>query len=77
MGPQRLALGLYIQEGLNMARRCWQDELRHIEEMAGYASDEYIQALDRSRTCMLPCGHEGSHEWTDDDDILVTFADEN
>lgn len=53
---------------------CWTDELEFIEETGGYASDEYIQALNRSRTCLLPDGHDGAHEWTDDDDIRVTFA---
>ena len=59
-----------------MMARCWKDELEYIEEMSGHTSDEHIQALDRSRTCMLPCGHDGSHEWMDDDDICVSFADE-
>lgn len=27
-----------------------------------------------SATCMLAAGHDGDHEWTDDDKITVAFA---
>ena len=27
-------------------------------------------------TCLLEKGHSGSHEWTNDADILITFASE-
>lgn len=26
-----------------------------------------------STTCMLPLGHDGSHKWTRDDEIQITF----
>jgi hypothetical protein len=26
-----------------------------------------------STTCMLAKGHEGEHEWTRDEDIIITF----
>lgn len=30
-----------------------------------------------STTCMLLADHEGPHEWTRDDEIVMTFADDN
>lgn len=41
---------------------CWEDGPR-----AG------IWPRDSSTTCMLKDGHEGAHEWTRDDQILVRF----
>ena len=28
-----------------------------------------------STTCFLPDGHDGPHEWTRDDEIMVTFPE--
>ena len=42
---------------------CWESEREWIEETYG------------GRTCMLPEGHDGPHEWTPDDEIVLCFKD--
>jgi hypothetical protein len=32
------------------------------------------RADDRGQTCMLADGHDGPHEWTPDDEIVVEFS---
>ena len=59
---------------------CWMGRTEWIEQTYGYLSDEYIAdaaaAYDgkMSATCMLPDGHDGPHEFTDDDQIRISFA---
>jgi uncharacterized cysteine cluster protein YcgN (CxxCxxCC family) len=50
---------------------CWQDYQSTLE----MDSQEYYDALASGcgKTCMLPRGHEGEHEWTNDDEIVITF----
>lgn len=43
---------------------CWEDGPRHGE-------DE--KSLGVGSTCLLPDGHDGSHEWTRDDEFEVNF----
>lgn len=40
---------------------CWVDGLDHADGCG--------------TSCMLPEGHQGPHEWTRDDEIIVTFPD--
>ena len=44
------------------------------ENTFGSLSDEYINTyINGNATCMLPAGHDGPHEWTPDDEIVVAF----
>lgn len=54
---------------------CWKDKLADIEDRYGFGSPEYWDefATDERFTCLLPLGHSGPHELTNDDDILITF----
>lgn len=53
---------------------CFRDRRDWIEETYGYLSDEYIESyVDDSATCLLEDGHKCPHEWTPDDEILLTF----
>jgi hypothetical protein len=58
---------------------CWKDEKECIEEIFGRDSQEWFDCWERyehgGRTCMLAAGHEGSHEWTRDSDITVSFEE--
>lgn len=45
---------------------CWEDGPRD------FTSDSY-----GGSTCLLPDGHPGEHEWTPDDQITVSFADDS
>ncbi len=51
---------------------CWED----YEYTLDMHSQEYydLMASGTGQTCMLPKGHEGEHEWTDDDQIIITFT---
>ena len=56
---------------------CWQDRSAHILETYGWGSDEHCATYHDdyvSGTCMLEDGHDGAHEFTDDDAIAVTFS---
>jgi hypothetical protein len=56
---------------------CWKDHGEYLEETYGYDSDEYRITWSpnwHSGTCMLPDGHEGPHDFTDDREIGITFA---
>lgn len=68
---------------------CWKDYLEWISERYGFGSEEWVAAttelhyMDRyfddnapryiGRSCMLPEGHDGQHDWVSDDEISVTF----
>ena len=49
-------------------KRCgedWHDQMEY---------QEYLKNITEiSKTCLLPLGHEGKHEWTDDDKWGVKF----
>jgi hypothetical protein len=54
-------------------KHCWQDYQSTLEP----GTDEWAKADgEMSKTCMLEDGHSGPHEWTDDDQITVTFRRE-
>ncbi|MBM4321578.1 MAG: hypothetical protein FJ125_16955 [Deltaproteobacteria bacterium] len=51
---------------------CWQDRLDWVwQQGAKLGSPEYLDALEHPATCMLPAGHEGPHEWTPDEEIVI------
>ena len=53
---------------MNKKRLCGEDLHSTLTE------DEWIEKiLEMSRTCLLEGGHEGDHEWTNDDEWGVTF----
>ena len=56
---------------------CWADKLEWITDTYGDLSPEYCehQVNGANATCLLPDGHDGSHVWTPDDDIVVTFTE--
>ena len=56
---------------------CWESESEWIEDTYGPYSIEKSEYYEREgcpRTCMLPLDHEGPHEWTADDEIMITFV---
>ena len=51
---------------------CWAD----YHEQFPFGSHEWAEHyLDTSATCLLQEGHDGPHEWTPDDQIVVTFPE--
>ncbi len=52
---------------------CWEDYTSTLK----MDSQEYYDAIafDCGKTCMLPRGHLGEHEWTNDDEIVITFKE--
>ena len=56
---------------------CWKGKVQHMEEEYGFGSTEWAEAVcEGDGTCMLPAGHDGPHEWTPDDQIIVSFTGE-
>lgn len=54
-----------------MTLHCWQSHLETLKP----GSEAWVKAMDEmTKTCMLPAGHEGPHEWTDDDKITIAIA---
>jgi hypothetical protein len=50
---------------------CWTSRL----ECCEWGSDEWFRTLDEEpATCLLAEGHEGPHEWTPDEEIVVEFV---
>jgi hypothetical protein len=57
---------------------CWKDEREHIEETYGIGSAEWCASFDGpGGTCMLPDGHDGPHQFTPDDAIVVEIGEAN
>lgn len=57
---------------------CWTDKLEWIIETYGDLSShwyDYVAREGPGETCMLEKGHEGPHEWTPDDQIIITFKE--
>lgn len=55
---------------------CWKDRHEWIEERYGFGSGEWAANYNLpSATCMLAHGHDGEHEWTNDDEIGVSFVE--
>ena len=48
---------------------CWHGK----GDDAAIDSPEYVEAILKPGTCMLPRGHEGPHVYTPDDSILINF----
>jgi len=54
--------------------RCWTDYLDWCEKTYGPNSEQEAETyFTGNKTCLLPQGHEGPHEWTPDEEILVAF----
>ena len=56
-------------------RHCWMGKTEYNEEKYGWGTPEYWEHWEESqgKTCLLPDGHDGPHEWTDDSEIVVEF----
>lgn len=53
---------------------CWEDLHDWAAQTYGWGSDKWAEIYSGDNaTCMLPAGHEGPHQWTDDKKIGVTF----
>ncbi|KKM71856.1 hypothetical protein LCGC14_1426400 [marine sediment metagenome] len=50
---------------------CWQDYQDTLDK--DYLSFYESFGFEHGRTCLLLRGHEGEHEWTNDDEIIITF----
>jgi hypothetical protein len=56
---------------------CWAGYQEEIERLYGYGTEAYWKAHLRypdNATCLLPDGHTGPHEWTDDGEVMISFA---
>ena len=54
---------------------CWKDYQEWIEETTGkpwYDQEDPLNH-EKGKTCMLLNGHDGPHEWTPDDEIMIEF----
>ena len=51
--------------------RCWQDWNETLTE-----EEELENIIEMSKTCLLESGHDGPHEWTNDDEFRNTFKKE-
>ena len=61
---------------MNHLRRCWKDRHEHATEVHGFGSPEWAEShLADSATCMLDAGHDGPHEFTPDDRIVIRIVD--
>lgn len=54
---------------------CWKDKREDVEERLGIGSDEWVDSVLESGTCMLERGHDGPHEFVPDAEIVITFTD--
>jgi len=50
---------------------CWADKASQYE----IGTEEWVDAVVNSATCLLPDGHDGPHEWTPDEEFEIEFAD--
>ena len=50
---------------------CWKGRGEWMHE---HGLCEWYEVSEHRGTCMLPRGHEGDHEWTDEAEIGVTFV---
>ena len=59
-----------------MAVHCWKDQLEDAEERFRIGSKEWAAVYDGpGGSCMLPIGHDGPHEFTPDDQVVVDFRE--
>ena len=61
-----------------MTPHCWHGRIQDIEERFGSNSAEYLATFAEGfmdGSCMLEDGHDGPHEFVDDDKIGVTFEE--
>lgn len=62
-----------------MGAHCWQgrNDWLYDHDMNAYCEHVAAHYFDKGclpdSTCLLPDGHDGPHEWTDDHDVKVTF----
>lgn len=59
-----------------MSAHCWADRSSQAADEHGFGSEQWADAFVANGTCMLEAGHEGPHEFTPDDQIVVEFAPE-
>lgn len=58
-----------------MANHCWKDYRTHLEETGHIYSDEWVETwYDGNKTCLLDDGHEGEHEFVDDNSIEIKLT---
>ena len=63
---------------------CWADKGEYLAERYGRFSPRHIEYVYgdpdpdtvRGATCFLEAGHDGPHEWTEDSEITITFAED-
>lgn len=53
-------------------KHCWKDYRSHLEETGREFSEEWVKTYtEDNATCMAEAGHEGDHDFVDDDSIVV------
>ena len=56
-------------------KHCWKGYREHLEETGKIYSDEWVATYyGTNKTCLAEHGHEGEHEFVDDDSIEVRIA---
>jgi len=48
---------------------CWAGKADQYE----IGADEWAEAMAHPATCLLPDGHDGPHDWTPDEEIIIEF----
>ncbi len=61
-----------MKESARIYIHCWADKVSQFEP----STPEWLEALENNGTCLLPAGHEGPHEWTPDQEVVVQFEEE-
>jgi hypothetical protein len=60
-----------------VAAHCWAGKSDYYEALYGFMSPEHAAVyFEDGSTCLLDDGHDGPHEWTPDNAIGITFAEE-
>jgi len=54
---------------------CWKDYREHLVEIGQEGTPEWVETYyDGNKTCLLEQGHEGDHEFTDDNSIEIRLT---
>lgn len=58
-------------------KHCWADWYEELTDQEQVSQEDTQKLLHNySATCLLELGHAGPHQWTNNEDIAITFKDE-